>query len=525
MTKKKKSILISVISVAVVLAIVLPIVIINVVKKNKRLDWNGYMISGFSDFSAMGAAVIDTDGASSVAYAVDEVSPIGDKKDNHDAHLVGFKNDGSFEKIKFKDEDGKLHSQDAKLIHFDTYKKFSVASFSSDKDLNYVDIGKYGYEFWRSDDPKRPLQFILDSVYPHDFCENGDRTYGYDDSAFFIIDNETGKIYDIEHIIEKIKDAIYKDVGEVPLFINTINLNNIYNPIEYDYILMGVEFYADNKSNYYLFEISFKDNNIEVTQRMNKTQFNNFSFGNRGYESLIYEYLYCDKYGNIVWMDDSLSHYNYQKTDGTFGQIDKNGTLKLSPNGIFYYQNAELQYLNKYGVLESITNTEIKVLDVFNNIGNSEVNYKYLYQKENIIYLAYSNPNVPKHALMKMILSKENDWDYSLEFVDFNDGKTPSYRADGTSVAANGGYLYELTNGVLMKYNIETGEHQEYESKYQFKDLKYNKKLSQVTFMAVDKTTMTEVEGYFDENNEIVIGDFKDVNRGLNRVYVVKPIN
>lgn len=517
MTKKKKGILISVISFAVVLAIALPILIINVVKKNKGIDWNGYMISGFSEFSAMGAAVIDESGASSVAYAVGDVAAAANKKGNEDACLVGFKENGTFEKIKFKDENGKLHNQDVKLIHFDVRERFSIVSFSTNKDAKYVDFEYYGYSIGVSDDKTKAINYNIDAVYPIEY-ESGNRNYSYTDSALFIIDNETGKIYDIEHIVDKLKDSIYEKVGNVGFVVRMVNLNNVYIPFDVDYILLGVEFYTTENIRW-LFEISFESENIKLTQRMNNTQFNNFSSVEIN-SHYVEEMMFSDKFGNVVWRDSSLTVYNYQKKNGLFGQIDVGAAnLKLSPNGVFYYQKDSMTYyLNEQGELELITLNEL-IFDF------KETNHKYLYEKNNVIYLAYST----NHGLIKMNLSEENDWEYTLDYVVYNDGVTPDYHAyniqSKTSVAANDGFIYELTNGVLMKYDIETGTPQTYESQYQFKDLKYNKRLDQVTFKAVDMSTMSEVEGYFDENNEIVLGDFKDVNRGLNKVYVIKPLN
>ena len=36
---------------------------------------------------------------------------------------------------------------------------------------------------------------------------------------------------------------------------------------------------------------------------------------------------------------------------------------------------------------------------------------------------------------------------------------------------------------------------------------------------------MVEVDGYFTANDEVVIGDFAGVTSGLNRVFVVWPLN
>lgn len=532
MTKKKKGILISIISFAVVLAIALPILIINIVKKNKGIDWDGFLISGFSEFSAMGAAVIDDSGVSTVAYAAGDAGIVASKKDKHDAHLVGFKKDGSFEKIKFKDEDGKTHNQNAKLIHLDVRGRFSIASFSNNSDVEYVDIEHYGYSFSVSDDQDREIYYHIDNVEPIDYYVTGGRSYSYEDSALFIIDNVTGKIYNMENIIDKIKEPIYEKYGEVSFILETINLNYVDYPFDVENILFSVEFYSDSNK-MWLFEAKFKNNNIELTQRMNDTQMDNFIPDEPNGSKPYLEWgLFSDKFGNIIWNEEESSVYNYQKRDGSFGKIEGYSRPVLSPNGVIYFEKSgsQIYYLNALGEIELTTLSGIELIDSFKNFYNSNSKYKYLYKNENAFYFAYSNHGLSKrHALMKMVISEANDWEYSLEFVDFNDGIIPDYNTlsleDRTSAAANDGYLYELASGVLRRYDIETGEHHVYESKYKFKSLEFNRHLGQVTFKAVDESTMMEVEGYFDENNEIVLGDFKDVNRGLNRVYVVKPLN
>ena len=543
MTKKKKCIIASVASaVALVLvaAIIIPIVIFTNRDKdnNENIDWNNLTIAGFENFTALGSAVFDTDGASVVADRNGLVaSSVSDKQDKHDkkddAHLVGFKKDGKCEKIKFEDEKGNKYEQDLKLIHFEAYEHFSFAMFT-EKDDEYLDFDEYYYQFmyWENTEGYTTGIGAKDEHFEH---------YYSNEYHTFLIDNKTGKIYSFEDIVETVKETFKDD-----FYLEPVTVNEKRNSYDYDYILFKAHTFDNDKVAVY--QLTFEKNKINITERINAVQFENFVYSitsSGGYLGS-YPEIYCDRYGNITlnnsYWREQIGKVIYQTTDGTFGEISADMSRKntiLSPNGIFYYKEQSISddpdkvyCLNQNGELEltSLGNTEL--FNLYRDFTESSYYRvsKFLYQKDNVIYLAYATPqdNPQKHGLMKMVLSEENDYDYTLEFVDYNENVGITYYGDGankTLVAANDDYVYELRQNVLKKYDIETGASTLYESQYTFKGLKFNKKLNQVTFVAVDQSTMMEVGGYFDENNEIVIGDFKDVNRGLNRVYVIKSLN
>ncbi len=543
MTKKKKCIIASVASaVALVLvaAIIIPIVIFANRDKdnNENVDWNNLTIAGFENFTALGSAVFDTDGASVVADGNGLVaSSVSDKQDKHDrkddAHLVGFKKDGKCEKIKFEDEKGNKHEQDLKLIHFEAYEHFSFAMFT-EKDDEYLNFDEYYYQFmyWKNTEGYTTGIGANDEYFEHYYSK---------EYHTFLIDNKTGKIYGFEDIVETVAKTFKDD-----FYLEPVTVNEKRNSYDYDYILFKA--HTSDNDKVAVYQLTFEKNKIKITERINAVQFENFVYSitsSGGYLESSPE-IYCDRYGNITlnnsYWREQIGKVIYQKTDGTFGEIPADMSRKntiLSPNGIFYYKEKstsddpdKVYCLNQNGELEltSLGNTEL--FNLYRNFTESSYYRvsKFLYQKDNVIYLAYATPqdNPQKHGLMKMVLSEENDYDYTLEFVDYNENVGITYYGDGankTLVAANDDYVYELRQNVLKKYDIETGASTVYESQYTFKGLKFNKKLNQVTFVAIDQSTMMEVGGYFDENNEIVIGDFKDANRGLNRVYVIKPLN
>ena len=72
---------------------------------------------------------------------------------------------------------------------------------------------------------------------------------------------------------------------------------------------------------------------------------------------------------------------------------------------------------------------------------------------------------------------------------------------------------------------METKTLSDYESDYTFRKMKYYKNADVIKFKAIDGLTLLEVDGYIDDSGEIKVGNFAGVKRGLNRVYVVQPLN
>lgn len=541
MTKKKKGIILGVIAAVLVVAIVLPILIINV--RNKKVSWKGLSIANFEKFSAIGAANIDGEKQKATAYGVgSEIGNVADKnKKNNATHLVGFKKDGSCEKIKFENNKGKFFNEDVYLTHFDSYKYFSIASFSKDKKSEYIDFDDYCYSSIQLEEGGDYSVFINNGKDGEDYqMINIYSAVAYGSYSLMLINNQNGKIYDFKDILKSIAGE-RKTIG-----LEYISINEKRLTYDYDYILFSASTSGCAINERELYQLSFEGENIKIVQRMDISQYENFVESiKKGDSSYSYKF-FSDKFGNVFYNTvnwDITSNLLYQKTDGTFGEIGDTKELVLSPNGIvyriesvgdgnadkIYYLNAEGNFIecgsNDIDLLTSIGISETALMNIYLyfNGGTSYVS-KFLYRENNVIYFAYSQRyvNPLKFGLVKMIIDDTDDWKYKIEFVDYN-----SVSCDPMGqVAASNGYVYSLdTDGKLKMFNMSTGESTIFESQYMFNDLKFNKHLNMITFIAIDKTTMNEVDGYFDENNEIILGDFKDVKRGLNKVYVVRPIN
>ena len=487
---KKQFILINVL-VSAVIVIAVPILVLVLRNHKPRLNWDGFTIANYSDFSAIGAVDFNTGDETATAYAAKSGKSFNTK-------LAGFISENECREIEFVNKKGKTVKQEAYLVHFDYYKNYSFMTFTTKKNHPFIDRDYYTYSYQLGFDGKNGYMYF---DYPN---------HALDENYFsFILDNKTGKIYSIHEIAKTIAQAvgIYEICIEFSNSTNGTNNNTgYYRSLESEFIFATPK--TNNLKYLGVYELSFSNVGMKIVQRMNAVQMKNFNDVDG--MSFAFSESKFDKFGNIF----SFLKPHYQNTKGefvnpTFENLKSKG---LNVNGIMYATDDNgTHYLNREGVFEKIDFDEsLLFLNQYTNV---------LYREGNDLFLTSVSTTID---FVKLTLDDELEWKYTVQ------RKTILAERDlynSPVIRAKGKHVYVLQNEKLYVYNMGSDTTTEIDNKYKFKDLIYSQTYDQVKFKAVDRSTMLEVDGYFDENGEIHIGNFAGVKKGLNRVYVVQPLN
>ena len=266
-------------AIAVVLALVL---------SPRALNLHGLRVANFENYAGIGAASFDN-GKKTTAVAYASGGSAGKK----DMNLAGITKDNKCQKIEFENEMGKITKQNARLIHFDAYDKFTLFTLTTNKKYEFVESDKqynnggYSYRYFSEN-------FALINQY-----------YEYKDTSTLILDNETGKIYDMKEIVGVVQKFVNNKFGfEISFFNFDVNqMNNSVNiePVGQKSLLMKVFDYSSNTNNnkISIFEAKLTENGVEVKQRMNSIQFDNFTNRSEWDQYVSEVKVSQDIYGNI----------------------------------------------------------------------------------------------------------------------------------------------------------------------------------------------------------------------------------
>ena len=456
---------------------------------SKKISLHGASIANFENYTGIGAVSFGGSSTSKAVYADN-----GETYKNN-IKLAGFNND-TCEEIEFINKHGQKQTQKAKLLHFDAYTNFTLFS------LTYKNYGFIGYDDYYYE--------MLDTN-RFSFTSTSD---AYDDSYLFILDHNNGKIYDMANVYNSIQDMTNLRISELRF----INLESSFGcPADPDSLLIKAHFYGEESNPIYLFQLLLEEDDIKIIQRMDYEQYQEFDISN----TQLYYNNFMDKFGNILPYGFHYMGLPYfQKADNTIKYVNyPEATFKLGANSILYMNNnGENFYLNKDGNFEKITlvNNSIQSFNYFTELSN----YAYLNRNKNV--LTYTQKSSGDISLVKVTLDAKNISNYTIEEkVIF----APENKSISTYTAIRDNFVYILHNKKFNVYNIETGEMESIDSQYEFKSLSYNKNYNQIKFKAIDTSTMLEVDGYFTESGEIIIGSFEGLSDGLNKVFIVKPLN
>lgn len=439
-----------------------------------KLNWHGLSIANYKSYSGIGAASFgNKKTASAVAYASNGSSG------NDNMKLAGITQDNTCEEISFVNEKGRKVKQKAYLVLFDAYENYTLLGFSTNKDKEFVELNdtrslRIGYF-------DKKIRFYVDDSLDTVPTSLLDKT-----CYCFILDNNTGKIYDLREVVKAVKNMtkdifdgfqLYFNYVEEKIFLNVQGNNNGYN----SGILVRIDFYEQE---------------IKVIEVLNAMQYKNFTNGS------VYE---LDKYGNVI-VEDA-----YLKLDGTFVDLEKTNNIKykLGINGVYYKKSGDkTYYLNKNGEFEEIE-FDFDILDT--------LNYYYTFLRKNNIIYAFRSYNL-ETRLYKIKLDNDYDWKFTIESEVICDVSCSS----GVIV---GNFVVLFANNDIILYNTETKELTNHTSIYKYMEIKYYRNVNLVRFKAIDTSTRLEVDGYINENGEVEIGDFAGVSFGNTKVYIIKPLN
>lgn len=518
-------------------------------KSNSIIKWDNLRIANFDNYHALGAGCLDVNSQKGeknlhVAYA-EEIDEEGEVK------LIGITGAGECEEITFVNEEGEISKQNARLIWFDAYTRYSFACFSTEKDAEYVSETKLvkDWDFYcLSYEITATESGMVNVSYGYDYIYDNGGFSGY----FFIIDNVTGKIYDVAKVLEKV-------VSENKY--NKISFINMEK--DFDYIMCLSE---DNRGvvgeSHELYFINFKDTSLEVERKMDVTQVNNFTEGETFYcNSGMVSHFANDKFGNIF---QRVTHDGYLKVISSF----TNGLLYQKTSGLFTTLSLEndeecflaingVVYKTKYAYpIGTENNTPIKRWYLNENSEFVEIN-----NLEEIMHYAYWNEYYENDLLKtndttyRLILNRESEWlgeqlyyYYSLilqsstmvgvdELSILNKEQTiysktylsESNHSEWTDalkefVLYNGIIIGKIGNEILT-ININNGNSENLFNNYDIKDYFYSKHLDCLKFTAIDKNTLLEVEGFYNKDGQVTIGEFPTDMESLKKIYSIAPLN
>lgn len=336
------------------------------------------------------------------------------------------------------------------------------------------------------------------------------------DTSMFILDNDNGKIYDMYEIWKTLKE-IYSQKDTEYMSFRIANLGTAQvDCFGTKNLLVGV----DLNPGIEIVQMTLTDNGVELSKRVSNEQLINWfpenSYYWGGVSSGVYECLDQDIYGNVLKMGRkwySSSNYvdgclSYQKNDGTFVTLgyDNGETYTFGFNKVLYKtQGDKTYYLNADGEF-----VEIECNQPLIDISGTD----FYYQKDNVLICGNNS------KIYKVTIDRNDVFGYTVEEFAFA-------REGNDTTVAQGNFVYSLNSETksFTKLDLTTGTQMSIDSKYSFKKLSYSKNSDKVTFKAVDNTTLGEVDGYFADDGEIFIGEFKGIDYGKAKVYIIKPIN
>ena len=512
---------------------------------NSISNWDNLSISNFSNYRALCAGCVESsakkgDNSLYVAYAEG-------KDDAGEVKLVGITGTNECEEITFVNDKGEITKQNARLIWFDAYTRYSFVCFSTDSDAEYVSEIKH---------ERKSAYDTLSYTITSGATTSGDTgtvnvNYGYRPTSsvvtfrgyFFIIDNVTGKIYDVAIIL---KESKY----------HGISLENMEN--DFDYIM-----FLPHGAKKEIYFINFDNTNLYVEKRINETQYNNLM----GEHSS--RVIRNDRFGNIfptpLTIKSTFSDGDkYQKIDGTFAtlSVENNEECFMAINDIVYktkYTNPmgtenntpiKRWYLNENSEFIEIKNLEKIMSHEYEEFSREEdilkaydTTYRLLFNKEE--ETGYDGGQVTHqmkcdfvlHSCQMMgvtdleVVNKEQVV-YSKTYKVYG-GSYYSIFNEYTALWADGVKDFVFFNGIvigkvgdeIITVNTNDGSTVSIFGNYDIKDYYYSKQLDCLKFTAIDKTTLLEVDGFYNKDGKVSVGELPTDMASLKKIYSIAPLN
>ncbi len=439
-SKKKPALWKVVTAIACVLVVVAGAItglVIGLINSGYNID--KMYIANFNSYKAIGAGYINSTGKTASASGL-SVAYAASSNDGGEKYLMGQKEDGSFEKIAFsKTQNGKPEKQQQGYItNILSFNRFTFLEW------NRIKNEKSEGEWYKS--------------FRNDYNDTSKDAY-----KTFILDNKTGKIFDLKSV------QIYRFDFEP---------NGEYGMGKYEggnCVYFDFHPYFEDKA---IYKVSVENGDLKIEKVISNKEIQFYDF-------------FSDKYGNL------FVNENYYISNRNVMNLSK--TVFKSLNGVVYSEDG--MKVNENGEFVDTSFVDSLYLereDMIKKVGNVEYYYSNKpYKKENIYKITWRN----EEEFSCEVIPVEA---YTEEYVTTDDK------------------IYFLKEENIFAVEIETGKkiEQEIGAGYIFYNISTDN-LGNVLFDGMKKQGMVKVKGIIYNNGQIDIS----LSKVKYVVYYIKPLN
>lgn len=415
-------------------------------------NFDGMEIKNFSSYKALGAATVTTD---TVTVATSETKLGGRiiaaaEETALECKLVGVTEDGAVEEVEFESEDGETETQEWTLTGFGAHENFTFIEYYPEN-LKEINLERFsesiiGTSFYWDEDKEDYVFSMSEKIY--------------------ILDNVSGKIFDFEHIFQKLLADNHKKIFDISCNHYVEGEGGSFIEIHCKSLNEDSWMREEQYSGFY--RIYIEDENFALEKVLSEDKMIDF-FGDSLSKDRTLEipYAYVDKYGNLY------SNINYSgvsyilKRDGSIDKVvDTWGILFKALDGIMYCVKINESFAPDGTYIRS---EEGKCFNAEGNLVDS----KYIPPQEYV-----SPPDFREIYGEKFLTLGNVDYYFGYQITKFifaDDGtflREDVVLEDRTeySVFANR-KLYFYSDNSLFYCDIDTGEKTELANNYRFKTL------------------------------------------------------
>ncbi len=431
---------------------------------------NGYnidkmYIANFGSYTAIGSGHINSSQQTASAAGMDIAYAASSEQSNGN-YLMGQKSDGSFEKVSFsKTQNGKPEKeQQGYITQALSFNRFTFIEWNLKQKVQMNSLSNNGR-----------------------YLFNNYNTHSAWDYKTFVIDNQTGKIFDISNI------------NIHTLLFDFRYVYGMHRLDADDCVYFYTETWGDSSCIFTFYKVSIEKGELKVEEVI-RNDIINFCASD----------VFSDKYGNLYLSDKSNNSGNlidvkYCISNGNVINIDK--VLFKSVSGIVYTED-KTQKVNENGQLVPNTFTDCDLIlskeNLIKKVGNIDYYYGELFDE------------YPETELFEKIykITWKNDEEYSYEII-------PVEEYTKTFVTTSD-KIYFLEEESIFSIDIETGKkiEQDIGTDYIFNSIQTDN-LGNVLFEGITKLGMKNVSGIIDNDGNASI---LEKNRKY-VIYYIKALN
>jgi len=489
---------------------------------NESFKWDNLEIKNYANYTSFGVAKID-----SITKKQKNVSSLQTAEDDTNVKLVGVTESKIVEEVIFVDSGNKETKQDEHIVFFETNNKYSLLFYSNDNSIcykgsllsceEYVDrekgiILEYNDE---EGDTRVGLTLVTE--------QNGIRNYKFN---AFILNNSTGKIYNVSAIINK--------TGA-----NYLQFFNFESNL--DKIIFGVTNDNTYKKFDGIYKLEFSEDGIEYKQIINSKKISDFITD----DCFDIDKLRFDAFGNIFYGSEVFTDgINYLRADGKLCKLklSENQTCFIATNQITYSFEEKTNfnaisntttkeivnkyYLNEKGKFVVVDNgCEISNYYVDNN-SNYERTIATFSDSENCYVInskvSYNenkcSVNIELFTMGKDVKSSPNNKTFLIKEISGDNALEIALQIMNSLEYYNGN-LYGFIDGNMACFSIESGLQKDLTLNYIISYLEKDRLQNLLIFSGTDNLTTEEICGYITYDHEIAFGEYTYSVIGAKKVY------